>query len=144
MKTTQWVPASRRDIKAGAKVRVKFNREKDDPTVYGTVTVHPVQRRGGDLHFRLDVGTEVPLLVRHGDYTHTVISVAVVPAERIRSLTTARKRSWSTPDPVRDVDLHGGPFGGGKWTCQAMHPANTLRFTVNGVTGQYRDSVWVA
>jgi len=143
MKTTQWVPMRRSDIKAGAKVRVKFDREKGVPTVYGTVRDAGVMRRG-DLHFALDIGTDTPLFVRHGDYTGTVISVQVVPAERIRSLTTARKRSWSTPDPVRDVDLHGGPFGGSKWTCLAMHPANTLRFTVNGVTGQYRDSVWTA
>jgi hypothetical protein len=67
-----------------------------------------------------------------------------VPAERIRSLTTARKRAWSTPEPTRDAIFSGGPFDGQTWTCTQYHPVNTLAFTVNGVTGAYRDGNWVA
>jgi hypothetical protein len=140
----QFVPASRSDIKPGNRLKIRFNNERSKPDVYGRVTSDPVTMRRGDLRFQIDVGTEFPLAVRHGDYTGTDVYVEVDVQERVRKALAARKRSYWTPDPTVMVTLVGGPLEGATVPLTRCHtPWLTLQITCKGQTGHYRSGRWV-
>jgi hypothetical protein len=54
------------------------------------------------------------------------------------------RRRWRAPDLLRDPQkLVGGPFDGQPYRARS-HAGTTLPFTVNGMTGRYKDYTWEA
>ncbi len=139
-----FVPASRRDIKPGAKIRVNYDHRRparDLAVLYGTVTTDPVRMRRGDLMFSIESGGG-SVVIRHGDYTGTGIWVEVDRRARIKSTLEALKRSYKRPDPLLKVILTGGPFAGSEWLY--TNHSNTLPLEFGQWRGRYNSGgEWV-
>ncbi len=145
--TKQFVPASRSDVKANARIMVKFDRDhqpaKGVDRLYGRAVDAGTVKRG-DLQFMLEVGAISPVRIRHGDYTGTEIHVEVDVEARIASLTAALKRGYKARERVVMVTLVGGPLDSATVPLTACHtPWNTLPITCKGQTGHYQSARWV-